>query len=116
MNQLETTGLGCSPSKSGITRALLTDLYELTMAAAYLEQGKAADTATFDLYYRHNPFKGGYGIAAGLEDAVRAVLNATFSEEDILYLRSLKSSSGTQTFSEKFLTYLASYKFSGSIR
>ena len=98
------------------TRALLTDLYELTMAAAYLEQGKAADTATFDLYYRHNPFKGGYGIAAGLEDAVRAVLNATFSEEDILYLRSLKSSSGTQTFSEKFLTYLASYKFSGSIR
>jgi nicotinate phosphoribosyltransferase len=95
---------------------LLTDLYELTMAAAYLEQGKAADTATFDLYYRHNPFKGGYGIAAGLEDAVHAAVNAKFSEEDILFLRSLKSSKGSQTFPEEFLRYLASYRFRGNIR
>src|SRR5512136_703509 len=105
MNQLETTGLGCSPSKSGITRALLVDLYELTMAAGYLEQGKAADTATFDLYYRHNPFRGGYGIAAGLEVAVRAVVDARFSKDDILYLRSLKTSTGSQAFSEEFLRY-----------
>ena len=98
------------------TRALLTDLYELTMAAGYLEQGKASDTATFDLYYRRNPFKGGYGIAAGLEDAVRATVDARFSEDDILYLRSLKTSTGSQTFSEKFLRYLSSYHFSGTIR
>ncbi len=76
------------------TRALLTDFYELTMAAGYLEQGKLSDTATFDLYYRHNPFKGGYGIAAGLEDAVRAVVDARFDREDLQYLRSLKSSAG----------------------
>jgi nicotinate phosphoribosyltransferase len=98
------------------TRALLTDLYELTMAAAYLEQGKAADTATFDLYYRHNPFKGGYAIAAGLENAVRAVLETKFSDEDIQFLRTLRSPAGSQTFSEKFLRYLALYGFSGSIR
>lgn len=55
-----------------VTRSLLTDLYELTMAASYLEHGKASDSATFDLYIRHNPFHGGYAIAAGLEDAVRA--------------------------------------------
>jgi len=50
------------------TRALLTDYYELTMAAGYLDEGKQAETATFDLYYRRNPFRGGYAIAAGLED------------------------------------------------
>ena len=98
------------------TRALLTDLYELTMASGYLEQGKASDTATFDLYFRHNPFKGGYAVAAGLEDAVKAVLDAKFSDEDIHFLRTLKSPTGSQTFSERFLQYLSLYRFSGSIR
>jgi nicotinate phosphoribosyltransferase len=97
------------------TQALLTDLYELTMAAAYFECGKAKDTAAFDLYYRHNPFKGGYAIAAGLEDAVRMIMDARFSEEDLEFLRSLKSSKGKPTFSEEFLKYLSSYKFNGDI-
>ncbi len=95
---------------------MLTDLYELTMAAAYLDSGKATDSATFDLYYRHNPFKGGYGIAAGLENAIRAVVEARFGKEDILYLRSLKTRAGTPVFSDKFLDYVSSYRFSGSIR
>ncbi len=98
------------------TRALLTDLYELTMAAGYLEQGKASDTATFDLYFRHNPYHGGYAIAAGLEDAVRAVVEARFSEEDILFLRARRSPAGSPTFSERFLSYLSSYRFGGNIR
>jgi nicotinate phosphoribosyltransferase len=98
------------------TRALLTDLYELTMAAAYLEQNKASDTAAFELYYRRNPFKGGYAIAAGLENAVQAVLEARFNEEDIDFLRSLKSGAGSRTFSDKFLHYLSTYKFGGSLR
>jgi nicotinate phosphoribosyltransferase len=98
------------------TRALLTDLYELTMAAAYLEQGKVSDTAAFELYYRRNPFKGGYAIAAGLENAVQAVLEARFDEEDIDYLRSLKAGTGSRTFSEKFLHYLTMYRFGGRIR
>ena len=86
------------------------------MAAAYLEQGKAADTATFDLYYRHNPFKGGYGIAAGLENAVRAVMDMRFSPDDLEFLRSLKASSGAPMFSETFLRYLSSFRFRGDIR
>jgi nicotinate phosphoribosyltransferase len=98
------------------TRALLTDFYELTMAAAYLAQGKAADTATFDLYYRRNPFKGGYSIAAGLENAVCSVVEEKFSNDDLSYLRSLKSSAGSSAFSEDFLRYLVSYKFNGRIR
>lgn len=98
------------------TRALLTDLYELTMAAAYLEHGKATDTATFDLYYRHNPFNGGYAIAAGLEDAIQAVLDTKFSLEDIGFLRDMKTSKGAGLFSDHFLRYLADYRFKGDIR
>jgi nicotinate phosphoribosyltransferase len=98
------------------TRALLTDLYELTMAAAYLEQGKAADTATFDLYFRHSPFNGGYAIAAGLEDAIRAVMDVKFSDDDIQFLRAMKSSTGAPSFRGEFLQYLAHFRFGGDIR
>jgi hypothetical protein len=52
-----------SPTAKGetvYTRAH-TDFYELTSRIP--GAGKASDTAV-DLYYRHNPFKGGYGIAA----------------------------------------------------
>jgi nicotinate phosphoribosyltransferase len=91
------------------TRALLTDLYEL-------ELGKAEDTATFDLFFRRNPFRGGYAVAAGLEDAVRAVLDARFTGEDLYYLRSLRTPKGTPAFPERFLEYLSSYRFQGNIR
>jgi nicotinate phosphoribosyltransferase len=86
------------------------------MAAAYFEHGKASDTATFDLYYRRNPFKGGYAIAAGLENAVRAAIETKFSEDDLAFLRSLTSSAGAPIFSENFLKYLASFQFKGNIR
>jgi nicotinate phosphoribosyltransferase len=103
---------GCS----SISRALLTDLYELTMAAGYLEQGKAADSATFDLYYRHNPFNGGYAVAAGLENAIQSVVGMRFGIEDIGYLRTLKTSAGTAVFSDQFLRYLQEFRFRGNIR
>jgi nicotinate phosphoribosyltransferase len=98
------------------TRALLTDLYELTMAAGYLAQGKAQETATFDLYYRHNPFSGGYAIAAGLEDAIHAIMDTRFTEEDLHFLHTLKSAAGAPIFPDGFLSYLATYKFNGNIR
>ncbi|MDR0842096.1 MAG: nicotinate phosphoribosyltransferase, partial [Acidobacteriota bacterium] len=98
------------------TPALLTDLYELTMMAGYLDNGKAGDTATFDLYFRRNPYCGGYAVAAGLQDAVAAVTEARFSEDDIRYIRSLKSPQGRQTFPDAFLDYLNSYRFRGDIR
>jgi len=98
-----------------VTDALLTDLYELTMAAGYFDQGKTGDAATFDLYFRRNPFRGGYAIAAGLEDAVRAVAATRFSEEDVRYLGSLRTSAGNPLFSEGFLKYLSGYRFHGSL-
>jgi nicotinate phosphoribosyltransferase len=97
------------------TDALLTDLYELTMAAGFLEQGKADDTATFDLYFRHNPFHGGYAVAAGLEDAIRAVTGIRFDKDDLDYLRSVRTSRGTPLFSSNFLEYLGAHRFRSSI-
>jgi len=43
--------------------ALLTDLYQLTMGLWLLEDRRAEDEAVFHLFFRKNPFKGGYAVA-----------------------------------------------------
>jgi nicotinic acid phosphoribosyltransferase len=50
--------------------ALLTDLYELTMALGYWREGRMEQEAAFHLYFRTAPFRGGYTIACGLEPAL----------------------------------------------
>src|SRR5579862_4104230 len=64
---------------------LLTDLYELTMAAGYLQTGFEG-AATFELFARHLPPKRNYLVAAGLEQAVKFLENVRFTSEDIDYL------------------------------
>jgi len=86
------------------------------MAAGYLEQGKASDTATFDLYFRRNPFNGGYCVAAGLEPAVRAAVECRFCSDDIRFLKSQKSPNGSPIFTDTFLEYLAAFQFQGNIK
>ena len=98
------------------SNALLTDFYELTMAAGYFYQNKGLDTATFELYFRNNPFKGGYSIAAGLETAVHTVMNCRFGSDDIKFLEEQKTPNGVPVFGKEFLDYLASYRFKGDIR
>jgi len=98
------------------SNALLTDFYELTMAAGYFEQDKMSDTAIFDLYFRNNPFNGGYSIAAGLETAVRAVTDCRFERDDIKFLEDQTTPKGAPVFRREFLNYLASYRFKGDIR
>jgi nicotinate phosphoribosyltransferase len=88
---------------------LLTDLYELTMAASYFENG-VNDTATFSLFIRKYPPDRGYFVAAGLEDFLEYVSSFHFSESAIAYLDS------TGTFSQDFLHYLENMGFTGSIR
>ncbi len=85
------------------------------MAAGFYEQGKADDTAVFDLYFRHIPFNGGYAVAAGLEDAVRAVIDSRFSDDDLHYLGSLKATTGLPLFSAKFIGYLGRHRFHGNL-
>ncbi|RGL76206.1 nicotinate phosphoribosyltransferase, partial [Eggerthella lenta] len=49
-----------------IDYALLTDLYQLTMAQGYWETGQGDTQACFHMYFRDYPFKGGYAIACGM--------------------------------------------------
>ncbi len=88
---------------------LLTDLYELTMAASYFENGMA-DPATFSLFIRKYPPGRAYFVAAGLEDFLEYIVNFRFSESDLAYLDI------TGTFSHDFLHYLKNVRFTGTIR
>lgn len=90
---------------------LLSDLYQLTMAYGYWKQGMAEQEAVFHLYFRKNPFKGGYTIAAGLEHAVEYLQQLQFQEEDLAYLGSLKDSRNEPLFEQGFLDYLRDLRF-----
>jgi nicotinate phosphoribosyltransferase len=84
--------------------ALLTDLYELTMAYGYWKSGKDRDEAAFHLYFRENPFDGGYTIAAGLESVVHFLESLRFTREDLDYLGTLG------LFGDDFLRYLGDFR------
>ncbi len=87
--------------------SLLTDLYQLTMAGGYVEEGKTDQWANFDYFFRSIPDNGGYCVLAGLEDLVDYILNLRFSQEDLAYLEKVGP------FSSKFLKYLEGFSFSG---
>src|ERR1051325_372329 len=84
--------------------ALLTDLYELTMAYAYWRAGKAEDEAAFHLLFRENPFGGGYTVAAGVETAIEYLDHLRFDDVDLDYLRSLN------LFDEEFIGLLRRFE------
>ena len=90
-------------------KTLMTDFYELTMAQTYFNEGKQNEIVYFDIFFRNNPFEGGYTIAGGLEETIDYVKNFKFDEKDIEYLR------GLNTFTEEFLNYLKDLKFKGDI-
>ncbi len=85
---------------------LLTDLYQLTMAQGYFKAGKAERDAAFHLFFRKNPFQGGYTIAAGLQYAVDYLREFRFAQEDIAYLGGLKGNDETALFEPAFLDCL----------
>lgn len=88
---------------------LMTDFYELTMAQTYFDKNEQNKKAYFDVFFRKNPFEGGYTIMGGLDNIVEYINNFKISEDDINYLRSLNK------FSEEFLAYLKNLKFTGDI-
>ena len=62
---------------------LLTDLYELTMSAAYWQAGKSDEVASFELSVRSIPPQRSFLLAAGLEQAVEYLQYLSFSAEEI---------------------------------
>lgn len=87
---------------------LFTDLYELTMAQGYFYSGKQSDQATFEYFFRNNPFQGGFTVFAGLSDFLDLLREFSFSNSDLQYLED-------QGFRKEFLAFLADFRFSGNI-
>jgi nicotinate phosphoribosyltransferase len=98
------------PERDG-SWALLTDLYELTMAYAYWKSGVGRKEAAFNLFYRKNPFGGGFAIACGLEDVVDFLNRFRFSDSDLDYLGQLMGNDGQALFEKAFLGYLRELRF-----
>ena len=90
--------------------ALVTDLYELTMAAAYLEAGIQDSPATFELSVRSLPEQRSFLVAAGIEDVLRYLENLSFDGPSLQYLDSL------DRFPDGFLDWLGELRFTGDVR
>lgn len=88
---------------------LSTDLYELTMAAAFFDAGIADRWATFDLGVRDLPQQRGYLVAAGLEQALAYLRDFRFWPQALEYLE------GTGHFRTEFLDYLGALRFTGQV-
>jgi nicotinate phosphoribosyltransferase len=94
---------------SGARAALFTDLYELTMAQAYVADAMADVPATFSLFVRTLPPQRNFLLAAGLDTALAALEGLRFSPDDLAYLRSLGR------FTPAFLDWLRAFRFQGSV-
>lgn len=90
---------------------LLTDLYQLTMAAGYWKCGKAEQESVFHLFFRTLPFGGGYALAAGLGDVVEWLEHFRFADTELDYLASLEGGDGSPLFERGFLDYLGKMRW-----
>lgn len=91
---------------------LQTDLYELTMAAAYFETGKFKETATFELSVRSLPASRSFLLAAGLEQALQYFEQLSYSAAEIYFLKKHPAFEGLQP---AFFDFLAGLRFTGSV-
>lgn len=92
--------------------SLLTDLYQLTMACGYHKTGMSGQEAVFHLFFRKNPFDGGFTVAAGLGDAIEALESWRYQSDELAYLRGLRGNDGTPLFDDAFLDTLAAWEWS----
>ena len=90
------------------TSALLTDLYELTMAQAYLVQEMNAP-AVFELFVRKLPPHRNFLIAAGLEQVLDLLSDLRFTPEELDWLDQ------TELFTPTLLRYLETLRFDGDV-
>ena len=92
--------------------ALLTDLYQLTMAYGYWKTGRAEHESVFHLFFRKAPFGGGYTIAAGLEPVIEWLQAFRFAPDDLSYLATLTGNDDKPLFEPAFLDYLGRLRLS----
>lgn len=95
---------------------LLCDFYHLTMSKGWFDNPQFNQTKTSEVFFRKNPFKGGYLICAGLSPFLEFVKNWRFTESHIQQLRQEKDGKGNQRFSEQFLNALKNSKLDVTIK
>jgi len=98
--------MNATVANNGCAAALLTDLYELTMACAYWKAGKAGQEAVFELFFRRPPFQSGFTVAAGLAPVIDFLSAFCFTDEDLAYLATLTGNDGRPLLDPRFLDYL----------
>jgi nicotinate phosphoribosyltransferase len=91
---------------------LLTDLYQLTMAAGYHESGKTQEVAVFELFFRNLPRYRNFVLSAGLAQVVDYLQNLHFEEDEIRYLRNLPH---FRHAPEEFFDLLRGLRFTGDL-
>ncbi len=91
--------------------ALIVDLYELTMAAGYFEQ-KFNPKVTFELFIRELPQNRNFLVAAGLEQVIDYLQNLRFSDEQIMFLKSIPN---FKNIPRDFFDYLKEFRFNGNM-
>jgi nicotinate phosphoribosyltransferase len=88
--------------------ALLTDLYELNMAASYLRRGMTGP-ATFSLFIRNLPQDWGFLVACGLRRCLEFLEHLAFTDEDLEYL------SREHRYPEEVLRAFQDLRFTGEV-
>jgi len=94
---------------------LLTDLYQLTMAAGYHRAGLHNRRATFHLTFRKAPYGSPFAVAAGLGPAVDYLERWSFDDADLAYLAGLTGNDGRPLFRDDFLRVLGDTRMSCDI-
>lgn len=87
---------------------LLTDLYQLAMAEAYLA-AEATDTAVFEFFVRKLPARRAFLMAAGLEQVLGFLETMRFGEGELKWLRD------SGRFDRRTLEWLAAFRFEGDV-
>src|SRR5689334_8719576 len=96
-------------------RALLTDLYQLTMAYGYWKSRRAEREAVFHLFFRKSQLQCGFTLAAGLAPAIEFLKTFQFSEGDVGFLATLEGNDGKPLFQREFLDYLRTLRFTCNV-
>jgi nicotinate phosphoribosyltransferase len=91
-----------------LTSVLLTDLYQLTMLAGYLDRRMEA-TAVFELFVRKLPDCRNFLLVAGLEQALTFLEQLRFTPEELDWIKH------SGRFKPAFIDYLAALEFTGDV-
>ena len=96
-----------SPQSAGVSTALLTDRYELTMVAAALADGTAERRCVFEVFARRLPEGRRYGVVAGTGRLLESITRFRFGDEELAALADVVDG--------PTLDWLAAYRFSGDV-